>query len=244
MPNSEKPAYFLSDLHLGCKDRHSIPNRVQRVIELLHSWKGKASHVVLVGDVFEFWMEYRRVIPKAHFDFLRALADLVDSGVQVHYLCGNHDFNLGTFFSHQIGIHTCRILELNLQGRRVLFHHGDGLSASDWGYRVLRRLMIHPVNNWLFKLLHPDWGMALARWVGQSSRSYGKGQEPKTEEYLHAGERLLKEHDAEIFVFGHIHVGFVIERPTGVLVNCGEWLHRMTYVVMEQGRCRFVEVES
>lgn len=237
------PAYFISDLHLGCRHPDAIQDREARVISLFHNWKGNASHVFLVGDVFEFWMEYRDYVNKNHFRLLQALAELVDSGVQVHYLAGNHDFQLDDFFPSQLGVQVHRTLKIELQGRKIWIQHGDGVAKFDWKYRLARRILHNPINLFLFRLLHPDWGMTLARWVGSTSRHANKEKDPLLQEYQDwARETMLRE-SCDAVVHGHNHHGGVEETAEGTHANCGQWLFALSYLELRDGQFTWKEVE-
>lgn len=238
------PAYFLSDLHLGCEHPHAIADREARAIALLRSWTGAASHVVLVGDIFEFWMEYRDYINRHHFPLLRALAELVESGVEVHYLAGNHDFLLEDFFPRTLGVQVHRTLTLELQGHRIWIQHGDGTARSDWKYRFARRILHCPLNVWLFRLLHPDWGMSLARWVGRTSRQANQYKDPLLSEYQEwARYTLLREHCTAI-IHGHNHHGGVEVLPEGIHANCGQWLFTLSYLELRNGKFTWIPLEA
>ena len=233
------PAYFISDLHLGAQYRGLDPNRETLLLRFLHGKAAHASHLFILGDLFEFWMEYDSFVPKEHFRVLAALEALVRAGVEVHYLSGNHDFNLGRFFHDQIGlrVHADEI-RLELQGKRLLLLHGDGLAASDWKYRIMKRVFRHPLANKAFRLLHPDWGMGLAHATSKASRDQHQNRPRKMDEYEAASRDLLKAGGLDIVMHGHTHASFVKEFPEGLYVNSGEWLHEMKYVVMENGVCR------
>ena len=224
------PAFFISDAHLGCKDPQADPQGEAKLIALLKSWQGAASHLVLVGDVFEFWMEYKHYIAFKHWGFLRALAELAESGVKVHILKGNHDFALGSFFPKYLGVEVHRELELTLQGKKVYFTHGDGLAAGDRSYRIMRRILDFPLNQYLFKLLHPDWGYALAQKVGGLSRKAGEGKCCPWGEYESKAKQLLKKKNADVVVHGHTHIAQIATYPEGTHINCGNWLFDLNYI--------------
>src|SRR4051812_32331691 len=152
-----RPAYFISDLHLGARYRGMPAERETWLLRFLREDAPRASHLFILGDLFEFWMEYGSYVPKYHFRVLAALEALVRSGVEVHYLAGNHDFSLGPFFADQLGVkvHADEI-RMDLQGQRLLLLHGDGLAASDGRYRLMKKVFRHPLANFLFRLLHPD----------------------------------------------------------------------------------------
>lgn len=232
-------AYFISDLHLGAQYRDLDPQRETLVLRFLLESASRATHLYILGDLFEFWMEYRSFVPKNHFRILAALEALTKKGVAVHYLSGNHDFNLGVFFHDQLGmqVHTDEI-RLELQGRRLLLLHGDGLAKSDWKYRILKKVFRHRVSNACFRLLHPDFGMGLARSMSKLSRDQHQNQPRHMDEYESACRALLADGRQDILIHGHTHAAFVKDFPEGVYVNSGEWLVRMEYVAMQNGICR------
>ena len=232
-------AFFISDLHLGTRYYAADMSREKRFEEWIRGLTGRATHLYLLGDVFEFWMEYRHYVPKHHLGVLSALYELRRSGVEIHYFCGNHDFNLGTFFTESLGIITHNgPLEVTLQGKRMLLLHGDGMNPSDWKYRLVRKVLHHPLSNWAYKLLHPDLGMKIALGVGKASRDQNHGEisDEKAAEYeVEALASLRQWYD--IVMHGHIHKGFVKTLPEGVYVNTGEWVKRLEYVEMSDGVC-------
>jgi UDP-2,3-diacylglucosamine hydrolase len=230
------PWVFVSDLHFGANYSKSHPNREQLFCEFLRGWEGRAEAVWILGDLFEFWMEYELVIPKHHFHVLHALRKLVDSGVQVHYLCGNHDFNLGTFFQKALGLHIHPgPVTIQVQGLQCHLLHGDGLAASDWRYRITKHILRHPLANQLFKWIHPDWGMGLANYSSKLSRD-SHGNRPRfMDEYETAGKALLAQ-GYDVVMHGHTHCGFVKTLSEGLYINSGEWLERLEYLVLQNGQ--------
>ncbi|MEO7424625.1 MAG: UDP-2,3-diacylglucosamine diphosphatase [Fibrobacteria bacterium] len=232
-------AYFISDLHLGARYRGLDPDRETLVLRFLREKAAAAGHLFILGDLFEFWMEYASFIPKEHFRILAALEELARNGVEVHYLSGNHDFNLGSFFRDQLGLRThADEIRIELQGKRLLLLHGDGLADSDWKYRIMKRVFRHPLSNRCFSLLHPDLGMGLARALSKASRDQHRNQPRHMDEYEKACRAILSDGRQDILIHGHTHAAFVKEWPEGVYVNSGEWLTRMEYVAMRDGECR------
>lgn len=236
-------AFVISDLHLGTRYGAADAGREALFEEWIRGLTGRATHLILLGDVFEFWMEYRHYIPKHHLGVLSALYELRRSGVEIHYVCGNHDFNLGEFFRDSLGIITHNgPFEINLQGKRMLLLHGDGLNPRDWKYRLVRKVLHHPFSNWAWKLLHPDLGMKIALGVGKTSRDQETpenyiGNDPVRLAQYEEKARSLLRRGYDIVMHGHIHVGFVKHVPEGVYVNTGEWLKRLEYVEMTDGAC-------
>jgi UDP-2,3-diacylglucosamine hydrolase len=185
-------------------------------------------------------MEYHHYIPKEHFDVLVALRNLVQSGIEVHYTSGNHDFNLGTFFQEEMGMHVhLEPFYIELQGKNMALLHGDGLAASDWKYRLVKKVLIHPISNFCFKLLHPDWGMSLAKWVGKQSRDSHNPHET-CEEYDDAVLKMLEDsketkNKLDVVLHGHTHRLLHKKWEQGEYVNTGEWFCRMEYTKLQAG---------
>lgn len=231
----DKPAYFLSDAHLGIEPPGCVPDRESKLIRLLESWKGCASHVVFVGDLFEFWYEYRYYVVSKHMKLFHALSDLVKSGTEVHLLEGNHDFAYGRFFPEELGVKVHKELVLEIQGRRVYFRHGDGVASSDYGYRFLRRVLDFPLNRWLFSQIHPDRGMAIARFVGRNSRKYGEDREIRLDQYLKWADCVMDKTSCDFCIHGHHHLAGIWEMEHGVAASAGEWIKRPAFLKMEKG---------
>ncbi len=230
--NMEK-ALFVSDLHFGANAPSAIPQREKHFCDFLREEAIRASHLFILGDLFEFWMEYKYYIPKEHFQVLSALNQAAQQGVEIHYLAGNHDFNLGSFFKQHLNIHQHQNeFIVNLQGKNLYLHHGDGMAKTDWKYRIMKRIIRHPFSNFAFKLIHPDGGMALAKWVGHTSRQVPR--ENKKPEYKEKALSLLQ--DFDVVMHGHTHWSFLEEHPNGLHINIGDWFFNMHYVEMSAGK--------
>ena len=237
------PAYFISDAHLGANPPGALPDREKALVRFVESLKGNASHLVIVGDLFEFWYEYNDYVNRNHFDLFFALRELVQSGCEVHLLQGNHDFAYGDFFPKSIGAQVHKEVVLEIQGKRVFFRHGDGVAKSDFGYRIFRRILDFPLNRFLFRQIHPDWGMALARFVGRNSRKVGESRIIKMEEYLHWAERMLRENKCDCCVLGHHHISGLWTVDGGLVASSGEWIKKLSYLRMEAGEVTLNEFE-
>jgi UDP-2,3-diacylglucosamine hydrolase len=241
---NRESVYFVSDLHLGASYSGIRVDRQDRLLELFTEIKSQASHLFILGDLFEFWMDYPNFIPRHPFTVLRALADVVDAGVEVHYLAGNHDFYLSDFFHDQLGIHThSGPLSLSLQGKKILLLHGDGLAAGDRAYRLVKRIMRHPLSLWLFRILHPEWGWKLAHSVGNASRDRQPDRDKHLPEYESAVRKLLSQGN-DLVAHGHTHTPWIKELPEGIYVNTGEWFRDLNYVVLKDGIPQLFNFES
>ncbi|NIA13398.1 MAG: hypothetical protein GWP08_04900 [Nitrospiraceae bacterium] len=214
-----------------------------------------AERLIILGDLFDFWFEYKHVIFSEYFDVLRAFAELRDRGVEIHLVCGNHDFWAGRFLERQLGFHIYpdqAIMEFD--GKRALLIHGDGLNPADRGYRIYKRLARARLVIWLFGLLHPDWAMGIAQRVSRTSRrmtraaDMSKGAEATA---LRAfAERTLAAGEADVIMCGHAHAATREEFPTpngtGLYINTGEWMIRRSYVEWDGSEftLHFIDNES
>jgi UDP-2,3-diacylglucosamine hydrolase len=231
--------YFFSDAHLGADPFAQEAEREQQLHDFLTSLIGRATHLYIVGDLFDFWFEYRHAIPRRHFATLAVLRQLRQAGVMITYLNGNHDFWLGPFLSRELGVVTHDgPLAAHHQGRRIWMHHGDGLLGGDLGYQLLKRVIRHPLSIGLYGLLHPDLGIPLAAFFSRASR-HSRDSRLFDEEMLWrriALPRFAEGHDA--VMVGHLH--HVLERRDGerCFFVLGDWIERLTYVVLEAGEFR------
>ena len=232
---NSKSVFFISDVHLGVNPQDSLLNREKLLLEFLKSIESKASHLIILGDLFEFWYEYKYYISKNYFALFKALNHLAESGVQVFYLKGNHDFALEDFFENTLGVKTSKNLLFEVQGKKIYCTHGDGIASSDYGYRFFRRILDFKFNRKLFRLLHPDFGMALALSVGKNSRKYGKNRKINIEEYLTFAEKKMKESGADFFIHGHHHLPGIWNTEAGTVASPGEWLYSKNYLELKNG---------
>ena len=232
--NNTETLIFLSDVHLGeqLEDREEI--KKERLFSFFEHIQQEKNKLIICGDLFDFWFEYRQTIPKRHFQVLHKLKLLTESGVQVHYLAGNHDFWISGFFECEIGIHihpekfTIKIGKKNLYAT-----HGDGLMKSDVGYRILKRIMRHPINIFLFRLLHPDLGIPLALASSHQSRIASAEKEDYTDaDYREFAEKKIAE-GYDFVVLGHTHFAALQNFGTGWYINPGDWMYNFTYAKIE-----------
>lgn len=229
--------FFLSDVHLG----HDAPDReavkLQRLDRFFETVASKGERLYILGDLFDFWFEYKHAIPKNHLAVLFMLSRLIQSGVKITYITGNHDFWLGDMLSRSLSIDVHRDdLSVELYGKKLLLIHGDGLAKNDRGYRMLKRIMRNRVNIFLYRQIPPDIGIPFARWCSRRSRLH-TSQRPKEsflQEYRDYAEEKLRE-DYDIVVCAHTHHPEIISLGSGVYVNTGDWTEHFTYAVMNEG---------
>lgn len=231
-----KHTYFISDAHFGI-DLEGHNNREELFFRFLKREAPHMEELYIIGDLFDFWVEYRCAIRPDYFAVLHHLKTLIDNGVKIHYLAGNHDFALGTFLTDTIGIAVYPIdLACTIQGKRVYMYHGDGLIGRDIGYKVLKKLLRSPFNQRIYRLLHPNVGVPFGSSVSGSSRKYLNKplSQALRDEYARCARNVLHSgHD--IVIYGHIHVPEFIQWPEGIYCNTGAWLKHYSYAVMRQG---------
>jgi UDP-2,3-diacylglucosamine hydrolase len=231
--------FFISDAHLGAEARAVEAAREQRLHEFLKSLPGRAAELYIVGDLFDFWFEYRTAIPRRHFGTLAVLRRLIEADIAITYLDGNHDFWLGRFLQEELGIRTVGgPVTLTTQGRRLWLHHGDGLVRGDLGYRVLRRVIRHPASIALYGLLHPDLGIPLAQRVSRWSRR-SRGEKPLEPERLWREIALPRFAEGfDTVMVGHFHHAWERREPGREFFLLGDWIDRCTYAALEGGTVR------
>jgi UDP-2,3-diacylglucosamine hydrolase len=230
------PAYFLSDVHLGEGSPAEESAKHEKLFAFLSEVESKGKSFVLVGDIFDFWYEWHSVIPKQHFDLLCHLRRLSDAGVALHYLPGNHDFRLTGFLEKELGIVVYRSeAEFQIGEQRIYVYHGDGIVARDTGYRLLKRVMRNSVVQRLFRWLHPDLAMALARVTSRSSRTTNPYRASDEADYEAFAKHQLA-HGFQGVVMGHSHHPRQVEFPDGIYVNLGDWIHHFSYAIHDGSR--------
>ncbi len=258
LPNHKK-IYFLSDFHLGAPDHASSLEREKLLVQFLDEIKKDAAEIFLAGDMFDFWYEYRKVVPKGYVRLLGKLGELTDSGITIHFFVGNHDMWMKDYFLKELNIPVYfKPAEFERNGKRFLIGHGDGLGPGDHGYKRIKKLFRNPVSKWLFGIFPPRLGMGLANFLSRRSRAQGLQEEVflgEDKEWLiiYCKEVLATrlpdglEKKIDFFVFGHRHlaIDFRLPFPTSLergdgnegrearYINLGDWLLYYTYAVFD-----------
>lgn len=234
---SDQPVYVVSDIHLG-----GVPDSTEHTFRaFLAALRGRTSELVINGDLFDFWFEYRTVVQARHYRVLAALADLRDAGVTIRFLGGNHDAWGGDFLRDRVGIDLLPDrAELDLAGRKTLIVHGDGVGEGDLGYRALKTVLRHPLSARAFRLLHPDLGSRLAAFVSTTEGKHGTPGQANAERAAAlqdwAAAEMKQRADLELILAGHTHTPTVLEvSPGRHYVNTGDWINHFTYAVIEPG---------
>ena len=237
-----KKVYFLSDAHLGAKLLKDNREREIMLVEFLQSIKPDCLELYLLGDMFDFWFEYKHVVPKGHVRFLAELANFTDQGIKVHFFTGNHDIWAFDYLAKECGVilHTS-MMETTINGKSFLIGHGDGLNPNDKGYLFLRNAFHNRFLQRCFRFIHPDWGIALANKWSSHSRLKGNGK-VEADKYrgaeqedieLFARQQLQKEH-YDYFIFGHRHLPLDISLGgNSHYINTGDWITWYSYAVFD-----------
>jgi UDP-2,3-diacylglucosamine hydrolase len=236
-----KQVLFLSDFHLGIPNYEKSLAREQKICNLLDLYKDKVSDIYFVGDVFDFWFEYKTVVPKGYYRFFGKLAELTDNGIQIHFFKGNHDMWMRDFFKKEFKakIYSDPV-SISISNKKFLIGHGDGLGPGDYKYKALKKFFASSVCQFLYRWIHPDIGMTIASFFSQKSR-YSQNQCVETYHghdrewlYLFAKEKTKSE-NIDYFVFGHRHLPIytAIESTSAKYINLGDWLNFDTYAVFD-----------
>jgi UDP-2,3-diacylglucosamine hydrolase len=221
------PAYVISDSHLG----FATPSVERSLIRFIRHLHGRAGSLVINGDLFEFWFEWRHVMPRRAFRVLAALADLRDSGVPILMVAGNHDCWGGDLLRQDVGVdYQLEAWSGDLAGWRARVEHGDGLrDREDRRYRALRSVLRNPLAIRAFRWIHPDLGSALANRSSHTSRSY-QARDGGAGLREIASQRLASESGLDLLIYGHTHVADLRRFTGGVYANAGSWLDQPTYL--------------
>ena len=201
-----KKIFFFSDVHLGLQDSILEKEKEKRLLSFLSYVEKNAEQVFIVGDLFDYWFEYKNVIPRGYHHVISKLAMMVEKGIKIHYIAGNHDFWLKDFFPNDLGIPVYKDpFGMTLMGKRFFFHHGDGLALHDTGYLILKKILRSKISIFLYSLLHPDWTAPLAHGSSKTSRTYtGHKDFGETDGMIKFSEEKFAE-GYDIVIMGHRH---------------------------------------
>lgn len=237
-----KNIYFLSDAHLGSRALRHTRQQERRLVRFLDDIKEKAEAVYLLGDMFDFWFEYRMVVPRGFTRFLGKLSELTDSGVEIHYFAGNHDLWTWDYLVEECGVILHREpMTLSLADKTFYIGHGDGLGDPDPRFRFIRSIFHSPLCQWLFRWVHPDLGMRFGlNWAKHSRLAHGEGGDPpylgedKEHLVLYAKDYLRSHPDVNYFLFGHRHIELDLMLSDQCrMVILGDWISQYTYAVFD-----------
>ena len=246
-----KKIYFASDFHLGVPTFEQSLEREKRVCRWLDSIKGDAAEIYLVGDIFDFWYEYRYTVPKGQVRLLGKIAEITDAGIPVHFFVGNHDLWMKDYFIEELGVSIYHEpITRTYNGKVFYIGHGDGLGPGDKGYKFLRKIFASPLCQWLFSRLHPNLAFYIAKRSSKRSRVITGDSDEK---FLGAGnewlylfsKEYLQTHKVDYFIFGHRHLPLDLDvEGKARYVNLGEWIQYNTYAVFDGEKLSLLTFEN
>ncbi|KFC22095.1 UDP-2,3-diacylglucosamine diphosphatase [Epilithonimonas lactis] len=235
-----KKIYFASDQHFGVPNLKESRIREEKFIRWLDSIKKDAQVLFLMGDLFDFWHEWKYVVPKGYIRVLGKIAELKDSGIDIYFFVGNHDLWMKNYFEEELGIPVYfdkRYYKIN--NKNFLLAHGDGLGPGDKGYKRMKKVFTNPLAQWAFRWLHPDIAMRIANYMSQKNKLIS-GEEDKAflgedkEFLIQYSKEKLKTENLDYFVFGHRHLPLIFDLEKGAkYINLGDWIVYFTYGVFD-----------
>ena len=232
----EKNTYFLSDLHLGAPYMEDTKENEMRVVAFLDSIKKDTDTIYLLGDILDYWYEYKYVVPRGYVRFFGKLAELSDSGIRIVWLKGNHDIWIFDYLPKELGVEVLdgSIVE-EIRGKKFFLSHGDGVGKLDTSFKIIRGIFRNKFCQWAFSGIHPRWTVPFAYNWSAHSRKEGEERGLPDEILLKNLRNFVKEYhktypEIDYFVFGHIHILSREEIEKGCeMIVLGEWIHTFSY---------------
>jgi UDP-2,3-diacylglucosamine hydrolase len=243
-----KKIYFASDFHLGAPSYESSLEREKRIVAWLEEVRVDAEEIFLIGDVFDFWFEYKRAIPKGFVRLQGKIAEITDSGIPVHWFIGNHDMWIFDYIPKELGVKMYKTeIEREFFGKKFMIGHGDGLGPGDRGYKFIKKVFRNRVCQWMFARLHPNFGIGLANFLSRKSR-VSTGQADATfygedkEMLIQFCKSKLTEKHFDYFVFGHRHLPIEFElSANSKYINIGDWITYFSYAVFDGDKLELIQ---
>ncbi|MGH2574711.1 MAG: UDP-2,3-diacylglucosamine diphosphatase [Ignavibacteria bacterium] len=238
-----KRFYFFSDVHLGLNSKEIEKQKEARLVKFLDLISKDAEKVFILGDLFDCWIEYRKVVPKGYYRLLAKLNEMGESGIEIVFLSGNHDFWLNTYLRDDVGlkIHN-EPISLQIDDKKFYLTHGDGLSKNDLGYRIIKKILRNKFNQFLYSLIHPDIGISIAQRSSRKSRDYTSEKEFGSADGLKEFARRKISEGYDYVIMGHVHKP-QLERITdsqnkreGYFATLGDWINHFSYGEYADGK--------
>ncbi|MFT6869778.1 MAG: UDP-2,3-diacylglucosamine hydrolase [Paraglaciecola sp.] len=249
--SKNKKIYFASDLHLGAPTAAASFPREKKFVTWLDEIKKDAEAIFLLGDLFDFWFEYKTVVPKGFVRTLGKLAEIRDSGIPIYFFVGNHDLWMNDYFETELNIPVFHKPEVfNINNKIFLIGHGDGLGPEDKSYKRMKKVFTFPLFKWMFRWLHPDLGVKLGQYMSVKNKLISGDEDAKylgeeNEWLVKYCKRKLSETHYDYFVFGHRHLPLEIKlKENSVYMNLGDWIQYFTYGVLDEGNFLLKEFKS
>jgi UDP-2,3-diacylglucosamine hydrolase len=239
----EKVYFFISDIHLGLQDKAEEDEKEKKLINFLKFAETNCDELFIVGDLFDYWFEYRRVYQKGFYRTLSSLKDLSERNIKFHYFIGNHDFLHRDFFEKEFSaIMHLDALSTELNGKKFFIAHGDGLVSNDTGYNIIKWILRNRFFQWLYSLLHPDLGIAIASKTSKSSRVYTEKKDYGEVDGLFESAKKKIDEGFDYVIFGHLHRRLIVNYNQGTYINLGSWLDKPCYGVFRNEKFEITEL--
>jgi UDP-2,3-diacylglucosamine hydrolase len=236
----KKKIYFLSDFHLGIHGATSSTEREKKLLLWLDEVSQDAEEIYLVGDVFDYWYEYKKVVPKGYVRLLGKLANLTDNGVKVYFFTGNHDMWMFRYLTDELNIPVYReAIRRKINGKNFIIGHGDGLGPGDHGYKMIKALFSNRLAQWAFRQIHPDTGIRLMKFFSAKSRQFTREElqsfNPENEWLVSYAESVIQKEQIDYLIFGHRHlaIDYLLSDGKSRYINLGDWLYFYSYAVFD-----------
>jgi len=240
-----RKVYFASDFHLGIPDHDSSLEREKKLVAWLEMAQSDAAEIFLMGDLFDFWFEYKTAIPRGYARLLGKLAGITDAGIEVHLFRGNHDMWAFDYLTRELNIRIHPGPEFReFSGKHFYLAHGDGLGPGDHGYKLIKKVFANPFNQWLFRQLHPDLGIRMALFWSRKSRIANVEREAQDQDMnlklimeritVHSNELLMVHPGLDYLIYGHYHYPLDIPlKGNARQLVLGDWITHFTYAVFD-----------
>lgn len=234
-----KKIYFASDNHLGAPTPEESAPRERIFVQWLNHIKEDVGVLFLLGDLFDFWFEYKTVVPKGFVRVLGKLAELADAGIPIHFFVGNHDMWMLDYLEKETGITVYYSpQEFTFNGKSFFIGHGDGLGPNDKGYKRMKKVFKNSFFQWCFRWLHPDWGMRLGHYLSVKNKLISGEEDAiflgeENEWLAQYAKKKQQEKARDYYVFGHRHIPLDIPIDQARYINLGDWISHYTYAVFD-----------
>lgn len=246
-----KKIYFASDNHLGAPTMEQSLPRERKFVAWLDSIKDDAAAIFLMGDLFDFWFEYKTVVPKGFTRTLGKLAELSDAGIPIYYFVGNHDLWMSGYFEEELNIPVFhKPQQFNINNTSFFIGHGDGLGPNDIGFKRMKKVFTNPIFKWLFKWLHPDLGMKIGQYLSVKNKLISGNEDEiflgEDKEWLaQYAKRKLEQQHYDYFIFGHRHLPLEINlNGKSTYMNLGDWISHYTYAIFDGTTLQLKKVDA
>lgn len=234
---------FISDIHLGLESKEKEKKKEKLLVDFLNFASENCDELFIVGDLFDYWFEYKKVYQKGFFRTLTALQNISEAGIKIHYIIGNHDFMHLNFFKDEIGAAMYEdYLETELNGKKFFIAHGDGLVQNDLGYKMLKKILRNKFLQKMYSYLHPDLGISLASRTSKTSRLHTSGRKYGEEDGLFSAAKKKIDEGFDYVVFGHLHNRNFKQFNNGFYINLGSWLDKPCYGLFKDKKFEIIDL--